>query len=1541
MNGQRRSGLKPSPLQPSSEAVHVPGSSAATVQVQGLLNSLPRLVLKTHGTLRGFLLSMLKFPRRAMNASPTVSSSAVWPMPIPYPEAFVRGFHTLTAAGAWDLKRAISMQVVCFSWLALGSPSAAPRCLAIGTKLSAQQWSFVRYLERLAVDGNSPNEVDAALMARSAAKVEGMEAALSALCRAAAFLKEDGKNYLDSVLTKPSSFDPDYAARVGKKIGEVSLNDFVTAKALEPSRLVFPGPPKFNPSRFLDARTQELYERPLEHCQSPDSFEGVVPPVRVFATHENKVELYKKLADSGRLEAVPARFVRRGYLSGLFGVPKDLERDRMVLDGRPPNCLDPSQTLWCQSMANPIALCSLALDDHQILLASGEDLRDFFYQFKATPQRTIRNVLSDPVSLDEARYIFGPSFDSDEDEVWVALSSLAMGDKLACEYAQGSHVGVCLVHGVACIKELITLQDPLPRGLLQVGIIIDDLVLLEKCLLADFPAIQAGERSTVADVRLASAAEGYADVGLETNPKKAFRNQHLARFWGIEVDGLKGLLRGSSTRLWPTIFISLRVAALGLATAGLLQSLAGSWVSLLSCRRRMFCLLDNIFGALCYVEQNSVLRLSKAIIDELVCLAILAPAAAYDLRAPFHKALVATDASLKCMAGVQAPISVHLCRELCRTALTKGRWTNLLSPALAWERQHDLLEEDAELPEPYHVHPFWELCARSLEYKENWRHLVVKPRHINILEAKAYLTQERRIAVQTGPVRVPFALDSQVCLGSLIKGRSSSPALNAQLRSTLGYAVAGGVFGHYLYFPSACNRADGPTRDADPAAPDMVLPAWMNANSESDFLSGLDSWLDEVGASFECGLPFDSLTDTDERAFSPASQSRPMSPAKRRQEKRMERSLVTPKCSLADAPGPTKASISNSDTVNEGSNAQFAPSAETACPGNPSPDVWQSSCEPTVFERLASRFPRHQFFFAKGVDKVDRPGALDLYSGNFGVAKQMVANGCPWVLTFEIKRSLSEDLLDKELQDTLLEFIGMGVFLTVGMAPICASFSRAITPAVRSRRWPRGIPGIKGVMRVKILHGNNHAMFCLLCIIKCEEVGAIFWCENPDKSFLWLQKGWERFARADSSWVFRLAYCRFGTAWQKMTRVATNGPLASLRMPCKCNRPHQRLRGYCHLHKCSWTSLAERYPRGVARMLALNLCVSVGWCSPRRLSIAGCAKASSYRIGEATNPGPRPSQIPRPSLHELHTLTTQTLALESRILQGFVNWCKHEIRDCRCDEIFDLCPEAFVYLLKVYGDLMFQEHRGLSNFRHLLLAAQRWKPLCRPFMSSAWELISRWEQQEPVEHRVPIPEPLVRALIVLSWLHGWYGWSCATAIAFYGGGRLGEILRCCRQDLLLPADFLEPGPSPVFLRLSQFKSKNRQPAKVQHLRVVDVTACRILHMVFRKARADVALFGGSPYQYRKRWDALLASLQIPPGIRLTPGGLRGGFAVWAYRSGRGIQDIMWSLRLRSQSTLESYLQETAALNCFVSLPNAARDDINALSSFFTSLPAAV
>ena len=128
--------------------------------------------------------------------------------------------------------------------------------------------------------------------------------------------------------------------------------------------------------------------------------------------------------------------------------------------------------------------------------------------------------------------------------------------------------------------------------------------------------------------------------------------------------------------------------------------------------------------------------------------------------------------------------------------------------------------------------------------------------------------------------------------------------------------------------------------------------------------------------------------------------------------------------------------------------------------------------------------------------------------------------------------------------------------------------------------------------------------------------------------------------------------------------------VSQTRMLCKCgNRGHQRLRGYSILHGKSWTAVAEPYPRGFAKMLALATAIEAGWCNSSRLSIAGCARSKAMLIGEATNPGPARRFASRQSLQELPTMSAATLALESSVLNAFLSSCRSEICGVSCDEL--------------------------------------------------------------------------------------------------------------------------------------------------------------------------------------------------------------------------------------------------------------------------------
>ena len=118
-------------------------------------------------------------------------------------------------------------------------------------------------------------------------------------------------------------------------------------------------------------------------------------------------------------------------------------------------------------MASASSLVDLCLQEDQVLVASGEDLKDFFYQFQTTPERAMRNILSDPLSLEEAVEVFGPAFEWHEDPVWVGLSTLAMGDSNSCEFAQCSHLSLCRRKKVFEDDELLSLRGRVPRGLLS------------------------------------------------------------------------------------------------------------------------------------------------------------------------------------------------------------------------------------------------------------------------------------------------------------------------------------------------------------------------------------------------------------------------------------------------------------------------------------------------------------------------------------------------------------------------------------------------------------------------------------------------------------------------------------------------------------------------------------------------------------------------------------------------------------------------------------------------------------------------------------------------------------------------------------------------------------------------------------------------------------------------------------------------------------------------------------------------------------------
>ena len=361
----------------------------------------------------------------------------------------------------------------------------------------------------------------------------------------------------------------------------------------------------------MDARTAHRYDKPLDYARDPAGCPAP-PKVKVLAALPEKLKLYRNLADTKRLVPSPEPPERRGFGAGLFAVGKDAARDRLILDARPANSLEDGGSRWSKTLASAVAVTGLVLARDRTYLFSGADLKDCFYQFVASPDRVVRNMLADRLTVEQAEFVFRRPMHEHADAegyVHIAFASLAMGDCGACEYAQCSHLGVCFQGGVVSPGELLVHACAPPRGLLSIGLVIDDLVCLDQVLSSQVAQVCAGEVPAAGSLRLDAALQAYKRAPLEVSEAKIFRNKVQASFWGVTVCGASGWVKPNPHRLWPLILVTLRTVELGLATRHLLESITGCWISVFILKRRLLSAMELVFKAAAG-EHNSIIRLS-------------------------------------------------------------------------------------------------------------------------------------------------------------------------------------------------------------------------------------------------------------------------------------------------------------------------------------------------------------------------------------------------------------------------------------------------------------------------------------------------------------------------------------------------------------------------------------------------------------------------------------------------------------------------------------------------------------------------------------------------------------------------------------------------------------------------------------------------------------------------------------------------------------------------------------------------------------------
>ena len=140
--------------------------------------------------------------------------------------------------------------------------------------------------------------------------------------------------------------------------------------------------------------------------------------------------------------------------------------------------------------------------------------------------------------------------------------------------------------------------------------------------------------------------------------------------------------------------------------------------------------------------------------------------------------------------------------------------------------------------------------------------------------------------------------------------------------------------------------------------------------------------------------------------------------------------------------------------------------------------------------------------------------------------------------------------------------------------------------------------------------------------------------------------------------------------------------------------------------------------------------------------------------------------------------------------------------------------------------------RGYNELRHVLVLAQQQYPHIRASMAPAWHVVSQWEEIQPTKHRLPLPEPLYKALVSLSVLLGWKRFAAVLVLGMEGITRIGEVLKARRCDLVLPSDLFEDQYQSAFLKIRRPKTLRRGKGRVQHSKVDNELAVAFLGKEF-------------------------------------------------------------------------------------------------------------
>lgn len=497
------------------------------------------------------------------------------------------------------------------------------------------------------------------------------------------------------------------------------------------------------------------------------------PRGRLFGSRVEWTKLVRRLKSLGMVDFTcdPAA------VCGVFCTDKAESMLRFIIDARSANKLfaEPERV----ELPTPDLMAALATDPSKPLYVAKVDLDNFYHRIRI-PEWMRRYFSLPPVRAGDLG--LEDRFCGADVMVYPCCATLPMGWSHSVLLAQRAHEHLLSTQVGLSPTDRISRSTDLRVDRTRHQVYVDDLALLGY----DPSALRATQ-------------DRYIDVaernGFVVKRSKVVRPSCVGvDVVGLEVDGREHTIGLSAEKLERLCQYTRGLLAAGECTGLDLAHIVGRWTWASLARRPALSAFSAVYRFI-QCAGTRVFTLWPTVRRELEMVMGLAPLLYASTSAAWVDRVVATDASETGMGVVAAAAP----RALVSAAEVQGSAFGGPSgvAALAAGSADDLRRFTSEAS--------WRTIVSS-----QWRH----EEHINVLELRAVLTAVRWTLSlpQSVNKRLLVLCDSQVALGAVSKGRSSSQPLLRRLRALAALVMASGLCVTVRWIPTDLNPADEPSR---------------------------------------------------------------------------------------------------------------------------------------------------------------------------------------------------------------------------------------------------------------------------------------------------------------------------------------------------------------------------------------------------------------------------------------------------------------------------------------------------------------------------------------------------------------------------------------------------------------------------------------------------------------------------------------------------------------------------------------------------------